>query len=100
MQTHGEASDRSVVDDTRASTSDGPGRLGRGMPSAEYRQQIEDEIPFLRSTVRRWHRDKADADDLVQDTLVQALANAHLCSRVLICALGCTLLCATAFSPE
>jgi RNA polymerase sigma-70 factor (ECF subfamily) len=48
------------------------------MPSAEYRQQIEDEIPFLRSTVRRWHRDKADADDLVQDTLVQALANAHL----------------------
>jgi RNA polymerase sigma-70 factor (ECF subfamily) len=28
--------------------------------------------------VRRWHREKADADDLVQDTLVQALANAHL----------------------
>jgi RNA polymerase sigma-70 factor, ECF subfamily len=41
-------------------------------------RQIEEEIPFLRRTVRRWHREKADADDLVQDTLVQALANAHL----------------------
>src|SRR5215469_2298922 len=44
----------------------------------EFSRQIEDEIPFLRRTVRRWHREKADADDLVQDTLVQALANAHL----------------------
>lgn len=32
----------------------------------------------MRRAVRRWRRDKADADDLVQDTLVQALANAHL----------------------
>jgi len=46
--------------------------------SAEFLRQIEEEIPFLRRTVRRWHREKADADDLVQDTLVQALANAHL----------------------
>src|SRR6266849_5187010 len=45
---------------------------------AEFWQRIETEIPFLRRTVRRWHREKADADDLVQDTLVQALANAHL----------------------
>ena len=50
----------------------------RAPPSAEYLRQLESEIPFLRRTVRRWHRDKADADDLVQDTLVQALANAHL----------------------
>jgi RNA polymerase sigma-70 factor (ECF subfamily) len=49
-----------------------------GEPSGEFLRQIEDEIPFLRRTVRRWHRDQADADDLVQDTLVQALANAHL----------------------
>src|SRR6516225_2043949 len=41
-------------------------------------RQIESEIPFLRRAVRRWHRDQADADDLVQDTLVRALANAHL----------------------
>jgi len=39
---------------------------------------IEDEIPFLRRTVRRWQSQKADADDLVQDTLVRALANSHL----------------------
>ncbi len=45
---------------------------------ADVLQQIENEIPFLRRAVRRWHREKADADDLVQDTLVQALANAHL----------------------
>jgi RNA polymerase sigma-70 factor, ECF subfamily len=50
----------------------------QGAPSAEYLRQLENEIPFLRRTVRRWHRNQADADDLVQDTLVQALANAHL----------------------
>jgi RNA polymerase sigma-70 factor (ECF subfamily) len=47
-------------------------------PSAEFAQQIIGEIPFLRRTVRRWHRQKPDADDLVQETLMQALANAHL----------------------
>jgi RNA polymerase sigma-70 factor, ECF subfamily len=46
--------------------------------SREFADQITREIPFLRRTVRRWHRQKHDADDLVQDTLVQALANAHL----------------------
>jgi RNA polymerase sigma-70 factor, ECF subfamily len=44
----------------------------------EVARQIEEEIPFLRRTVRRWHHEKADADDLVQDTLVRALANSHL----------------------
>jgi RNA polymerase sigma-70 factor (ECF subfamily) len=47
-------------------------------PSAEFAQQIIGEIPFLRRTVRRWHRQKPDADDLVQETLTQALANWHL----------------------
>jgi RNA polymerase sigma-70 factor, ECF subfamily len=47
-------------------------------PAAEFAQQIIDEIPFLRRTVRRWHWNKPDADDLVQDTLTQALASAHL----------------------
>jgi RNA polymerase sigma-70 factor (ECF subfamily) len=45
---------------------------------SEFSRRIEGEIPFLRRWVRRWHRDKADADDLIQDTLLQALANAHL----------------------
>jgi RNA polymerase sigma factor (sigma-70 family) len=44
----------------------------------DFPRLIEQELPFLRKTVRRWHRDKANADDLVQDTVVQALANAHL----------------------
>jgi RNA polymerase sigma-70 factor (ECF subfamily) len=35
------------------------------------------EIPFLRRRVRRWHSQKPDADDLVQETLMRALANAH-----------------------
>ena len=43
-----------------------------------FAQQVEQEIPFLRRVVRRWHREAADAEDLVQDTLVRALANAHL----------------------
>lgn len=46
--------------------------------SAEFAAQVAAEIPFLHRAVRRWHRQKSDADDLVQDTLVQALANAHL----------------------
>jgi len=45
---------------------------------SEFFRQIEEEIPFLRRNARRWHRQKTDADDLVQDTLVQALAKAHL----------------------
>jgi len=38
---------------------------------------IAAELPFLRRVVRRWHGVGADADDLVQDTLLRALANAH-----------------------
>ncbi len=37
---------------------------------------IAAELPFLRRVVRRWHGVGADADDLVQDTLLRALANA------------------------
>ena len=48
------------------------------LAEAEFARQVEQEIPFLRRAARRWHRERADADDLVQDTLVQALANAHL----------------------
>jgi RNA polymerase sigma-70 factor (ECF subfamily) len=49
-----------------------------GAYQPDVSRQIENEIPFLRRAVRRWHRGQADADDLVQDTLVRALANAHL----------------------
>jgi RNA polymerase sigma-70 factor (ECF subfamily) len=49
-----------------------------GSAMAEFSRRIEDELPFLRKTVRRWHRDRANAEDLVQDTVLQALANAHL----------------------
>ena len=48
---------------------------------AEIWLRIEAEIPFLRRAVRRWHRRGADADDLVQDTLLRALAGAHLWER-------------------
>jgi RNA polymerase sigma-70 factor (ECF subfamily) len=48
------------------------------MPPGGFSQQLEGEIPFLQRWARRWHRNKADADDLIQDTLAQALANAHL----------------------
>src|SRR5437868_15414319 len=48
-----------------------------GPAMAEFSRRIEDELPFLRETVRRWHRDRAIAEDLVQDTVVRALATAH-----------------------
>jgi RNA polymerase sigma-70 factor (ECF subfamily) len=40
-------------------------------------QRLQAEIPFLRRAVRRWCREAADAEDLVQDTLMRALASAH-----------------------
>jgi RNA polymerase sigma-70 factor (ECF subfamily) len=42
----------------------------------DFARWLEAEVPFLRRAVGRWQRDSADVDDLVQDTLVQALANA------------------------
>jgi RNA polymerase sigma-70 factor, ECF subfamily len=44
---------------------------------SDFARRIELEIPFLRRLVRRWQRAAADADDLVQDTLVRALASEH-----------------------
>jgi RNA polymerase sigma-70 factor, ECF subfamily len=60
----------------RAELAIGPPADGANQPDVS--RQIENEIPFLRRAVRRWHREQADADDLVQDTLVRALANTHL----------------------
>jgi RNA polymerase sigma factor (sigma-70 family) len=45
---------------------------------SDFARRVESQLPFLRNAARRWHRDKAHADDLVQDTVMQALANAHL----------------------
>jgi RNA polymerase sigma-70 factor, ECF subfamily len=45
---------------------------------AEMMRRIEREIPFLRRSVRRWERNAADADDLVQETLLRALSSVHL----------------------
>ena len=44
----------------------------------DFARSVESNLTFLRNAARRWSRDKAEADDLVQDTVVQALANAHL----------------------
>ena len=38
---------------------------------------IVDEMPFLERVARRWHRKVEDAEDLVQQTIVRMLANAH-----------------------
>jgi RNA polymerase sigma factor (sigma-70 family) len=47
-------------------------------PPGDFARRIESQLAFLRNAARRWYRDKPHADDLVQDTVVQALANAHL----------------------
>ena len=60
-------------DNKHDAQSHAPGAVDRN-----FAQRVEDEIPFLRRIVRRWPREKSDAEDLVQDTVVQALANAHL----------------------
>jgi len=55
------------------------GSLVSSITAAEkFSSLVEREVPFLRQSVRRWHRDRANADDLVQETLVLALSSAHL----------------------
>jgi RNA polymerase sigma-70 factor, ECF subfamily len=44
----------------------------------ELRRRIEEELPYLCRIARYWQREKAGAEDLVQDTVVRALAYAHL----------------------
>jgi len=39
----------------------------------DFRRRIGGELPFLRRIARRWHRDQANADDLIQETLLRAL---------------------------
>lgn len=57
-------------------------RCPSGVPiDTEFCRQVAAELPFLRRLVRRWQRDAASAEDLVQDTVVQALANQHMWQR-------------------
>jgi RNA polymerase sigma-70 factor, ECF subfamily len=44
----------------------------------DFSQNVEREIPYLRRLAWRWYGSKVDRDDLVQDTLLRALANTHL----------------------
>ena len=44
----------------------------------EFRARIEEEIPRLRRYARALTRNESRCDDLVQDTLVRALAKEHL----------------------
>ena len=50
--------------------------MGNQMSDFHYR--LEEQIPRLRRYARALTRDKQRADDLVQDTLVRALAKQHL----------------------
>src|SRR5216683_4437069 len=61
-----------------ATPSLAPKRPAEVSAMGTFGPQIEAEIPFLQRVVRRWYREAADADDLVQDTLLRALASAHL----------------------
>lgn len=51
----------------------------RSVPAeCDFRRRIEEELPYLSRVARHWQREKAGAEDLVQDTVVRALAHAHL----------------------
>ena len=45
---------------------------------SEFHRLLENEIPRLRRYARALTRDSIRADDLVQDTLLNGLAKAHL----------------------
>src|SRR4051794_8922061 len=49
-----------------------------GAAPSDFARRVANQLPFLRNAARYWRRDKASADDLVQDTIMRALANAHL----------------------
>ena len=58
--------------------ADGRTEVDRGDHAEEVSRLIKQELPFLGRTARRWQRNAADADDLVQETVLRVLANAHL----------------------
>src|SRR5580704_15225678 len=48
------------------------------VPPCEFSQLLLAEVPFLNRVVRRWHvMVDGDTEDLVQETLLRALASAH-----------------------
>lgn len=49
-----------------------------GIPMSDFHCRLEEQIPRLRRYARALTRDRQRADDLVQDTLVRALAKQHL----------------------
>lgn len=53
--------------------SGGPMAVDRS--NSHIRSEVVDLIPALRSFARRFHRTSTDVDDLVQETLLRALAN-------------------------
>src|ERR1700739_1339986 len=79
---------KSMLEGTRGAVDaldlgdDNSGAAGRGNATraaeVAFARSLELELPFLRRNARRWQRAHADAEDLVQDTLVRALASAHL----------------------
>src|SRR5438105_781826 len=61
----------SIVGENSASPNASPqedmiGQLG-GPKNPDFSRRIQDELPFLRKIVRRWYRDRANADDLIQE---------------------------------
>lgn len=59
-------------------TGEGDGLDRRDLADPDFRRRLADQLPFLRRLCRRWERDHASAEDLVHDTVLRALANAHL----------------------
>jgi RNA polymerase sigma-70 factor, ECF subfamily len=62
---------------TNPSVGNAP-EFGESPAHAKINCLIEAEISFLRRAARRWRRNSVDADDLLQETLVRALASTHL----------------------
>lgn len=46
-------------------------------PPTNFHAQVEAELGYLRKIGRRWYLEPANAEDLVQDTILLALDNAH-----------------------
>ena len=74
----GKSWDLDAAASSECGVADGRTEVDRVDHAEEVSRLIKQELPLLRRTARRWQRNAADADDLVQETVLRVLANAHL----------------------
>src|SRR5258708_9614284 len=72
-----EISSSTVAEEKKLAEISLPSLTSETASTCDFSQLIVEKVPFLRRIARRWPSTGADSEDLVQDTLLRALSNAH-----------------------